>query len=521
MNTRTPIQPSNTPAVLSISFSVTGNRFLVGLSDGIRCLRTDNCFTTYHPALPVSDAHISDGGYAVAAQLDDRYLVLVGGGRNPAGKASVVTFWDALMGVEVSKFDFREAVKGVRVGRKWMVVVLDERAIVFEYQNLKSNPLLTPPPDDSHQAKEDAAQQATESQHLRGPNVPKALFPTATNPFALASLQGDTLALPAQSIGQVQLIPLNGGSKRVLRAHNSTLRNLTLNCNASQLATASEQGTLIRIFDAKTTDQLFEFRRGVDHAVILSLAFSPGGRWLASTSDKGTLHIFDCRPPDAATLAAQAEKAALERRQSHRKSQSTNYAAHRLSGGVAAEATSSLSGGGRSSPASIAPSAPGTFYQGSVQEYYGLRPVPSSASPPALSGPGVSAMAALKSSPWAPKVFKDVRSVASAGFSMGDDVPYWQGGASSSWTMAPDGTRKRIRHAVPPLPNDPSGRPPKGVLCIKQRDGGGGDEEGVVLYVVGGGSDARWEKFELAPTEGGGWALVFQGFRKYLQRQFV
>ncbi|KAI7414499.1 hypothetical protein KC332_g4082 [Hortaea werneckii] len=526
MNTRTPIQPATHPAVLSVSFSATGNRFIAALSDGLRCFRTDNCLTTYHPTLPLSSTGDSrEGGYAIAEQLDDRYLALTAGGRRPAGKSSVVVWWDALLGREVAKLDFREETKGLRLSTKHLVVILEHRVIVFLHQTLKSESRSPSSPGQSeHQLpNKDAIPMRHEAETApKAPNVPKSLHPTGHNPYALASLQGDTLALPAQSTGQVQLITLNSESnkKRVLRAHTSSLRQLSLSSDGALLATASEQGTLIRVFDTHSTDQLFEFRRGVDHAVILSLGFSPCGTWLASTSDKGTLHIFDLRPPEATALAAQIDREARERKQQHRKSQSLSHNPHRLSTGP----SSSLSGTGRSSPASITPSAPvtagtGTGYQGSVQEYYGLRPVPASASP--SSGPSVSAIAALKASPWAPKVFKDVRSVASAAFSMGDDPPHWQGGITSSWTTAPDGKRVRVKHPVPPSPADPSGRPPKGLLCIKNRKGAAGDDEGAVIYVVGGGSDAKWEMFELVPAEGRGRALLFIGFRRYLDRQFV
>ncbi|KAK4542463.1 hypothetical protein LTR36_006715 [Oleoguttula mirabilis] len=521
MNTRNAIQPSNQPAVLSVAFSATRNRFITGLSDGFRCFRTDNCFTTYQPTLP------SEGGIAIAAALDDRYQAYVGGGRAPAGKDGAVIFWDALLGKALNRFDFHEAVLGVRLSGRYMVVLLKERAIGFEHQELERPSLPTPPPD----AADDDGSPETDAEVLRGPNLVKALYPTSPNTYALGSLKGDLLVLPAQTPGQVQLIPLHAGSKRVLRAHNSPLRCLALSDDGTLLATASEQGTLLRIFNTRTTDELAEFRRGVDHAIIYSLAFSPGNRWLACTSDKGTLHIFDLRPPDPATIAAEQDRLAKERQQQHRRSQS--YATHRLSGGTAYENASSLSGGGggggnvslgRSSPASATGTGAGTGYQGSVQEYYGLRPVPTSASPP-TAGVGISAMAAFKASPWAPKVLKDVRSIASAPFYTGEDGPYWQGGAGHSWTTTPSGGRKRVRNAAATLPNDPSGRPPKGVLAFKPtgnaKDDDGGDDDGAVVYVVGGGRDARWEQFALLPTEGRGWVLVNEGFRKYLTRQFV
>lgn len=499
MNTRQPIQPSSTPIVLGLSFSLKNKRFVTATTSGLKVYRSDNCLTTYEPTT-------DHGPVAIAEALDDRYIAFVPRtqtkGVSGCGSGNVVMWWDYVVDREVTRLDFHEPVLGLRVAKRWMSVILLERTVIFSYQSLQRPN--TPPNDEASDDDDDLKGPP------RGPNEPHALHRTSPNPYALASLSEHTLILPAQTIGQVQLIPLPSGSKRVLRAHNTALRCIALSPSGSVLATASEQGTLIRVFDVKTLDQIAEFRRGVEKAVILSLAFNPGSeRWLACTSDKGTLHVFDLKP----AIASPAISPETQQRTQHRKSQShpNPNPTHRLSTG-APESLSAFSG--RSSPAS-------TAYQGSVQEYYGLRPPPSSASPSSQAA-AVSALSAFKTSSFAPKVLKDVRSVASAQFYMGEDPPHWQGGAAYSWTMGPDGTRKRVRNQVPALPNDPAGRPPKGIVAFAPLDKDGG----VVVWVIGGGSDARWEVFELVASSdgvggGNGWSLVKRGFRNYLTRQFV
>lgn len=49
-----------------------------------------------------------------------------------------------------------------------------------------------------------------------------------------------------------------------------------------------------------------ELRRGVDHAVIFSLAISPSNNMLAVTSDKSTLHVFDLPNPRNASYRSQS-----------------------------------------------------------------------------------------------------------------------------------------------------------------------------------------------------------------------
>ncbi len=58
-------------------------------------------------------------------------------------------------------------------------------------------------------------------------------------------------------------------------------------------ALTDSQGTLIRIFSTSNCARVGELRRGVDHAIIYSIAISPQSDLLAVSSDKATLHIFD------------------------------------------------------------------------------------------------------------------------------------------------------------------------------------------------------------------------------------
>lgn len=73
-----------------------------------------------------------------------------------------------------------------------------------------------------------------------------------------------------------------------------------------------DQGTLIRIFATANCTKLAELRRGVDHAVVFSLAFSPSNTLLAVTSDKSTLHIFDIPHPHHIVRRSQSPASVTE-----------------------------------------------------------------------------------------------------------------------------------------------------------------------------------------------------------------
>jgi len=75
-------------------------------------------------------------------------------------------------------------------------------------------------------------------------------------------------------------------------AHESQIAFLTMNYDGSLLATASDKGTLIRLYRTDTGEFLHEVRRGSDKAEIYSVCFSSSSKLLACSSDKGTIHIF-------------------------------------------------------------------------------------------------------------------------------------------------------------------------------------------------------------------------------------
>jgi WD40 repeat protein len=76
------------------------------------------------------------------------------------------------------------------------------------------------------------------------------------------------------------------------QAHETELVAMSLNFDGTLLATASEKGTLIRVFNTVNGTPLYELRRGSDRALIHSIAFDQSNKFLACSSDKGTVHVF-------------------------------------------------------------------------------------------------------------------------------------------------------------------------------------------------------------------------------------
>ena len=65
-----------------------------------------------------------------------------------------------------------------------------------------------------------------------------------------------------------------------------------MNKDGSLLASASERGTIIRIYQTKDGDLIQELRRGLKNSEIFSLVFNYNSKYLACSSSQGTVHIF-------------------------------------------------------------------------------------------------------------------------------------------------------------------------------------------------------------------------------------
>ena len=129
---------------------------------------------------------------------------------------------------------------------------------------------------------------------------------TAHNPEGVCALSScverGILAFPSKLSGKVQLIDITHvpagitASPVNIDAHKHDIAYLCINQTGTMLATASIQGTLIRIFNVERLSekpkQIMELRRGSDMAQILCINFSLDSRYLCVSSDKGTVHIF-------------------------------------------------------------------------------------------------------------------------------------------------------------------------------------------------------------------------------------
>lgn len=208
-----------------------------------------------------------------------QYIALVGGGKQPKFPQNKVcpedSGWLIVQGTDIvhevqiwndnrqtvsTSLEFKTPIQRVRISQTHLIVVLLNKVGIYR---------------------------------MKMPPEKVADYETVNNPFGLCELGKNIVAYPGRAVGQVKLFDLSTSNVSIIPAHESPLRALAISKNGDLVATASEQGTIIRLWSFPSCTKIAELRRGVDPAAIFSLAFSPSGSTLAVTSDKSTLHIFD------------------------------------------------------------------------------------------------------------------------------------------------------------------------------------------------------------------------------------
>lgn len=102
------------------------------------------------------------------------------------------------------------------------------------------------------------------------------------NPPSAAPSTGDVLLFSTRSLTVAN----------VIQAHKSPISFLSINSTGTMLATASDKGTVIRVWSIPGAEKLYQFRRGTREARIYSLNFNLVSTLLVVSSAHDTVHIF-------------------------------------------------------------------------------------------------------------------------------------------------------------------------------------------------------------------------------------
>ena len=188
----------------------------------------------------------------------------------------------------------------MRLNRKRLAVVLEEEIYVYDISNMSLLHTIATSPNPSAIC---ALSPSSENCFIAYP-LPKPREDNETRRPAHAPPQS-TFVSPTS--GEVLVFDtLSLKAVNVIEAHRSPLCSICLNNEGTLLATASETGTIIRVFSVPKGQKLYQFRRGTYPSTIYSMSFNLSSTLLCVSSTSDTVHIFRLGAPPGNTTPAGA-----------------------------------------------------------------------------------------------------------------------------------------------------------------------------------------------------------------------
>jgi WD40 repeat protein len=195
-------------------------------------------------------------------------LALVGGGTLPKFSKNKIVIWDDHQGKIMIQIRFNSNIIKVKLREDCIISILENRIYLLDINTLETIDILD-------------------------------TFDNPNGIFSMSNINNKlNIAFP-QNKGKIQLEYYNiikenfkKDETKIINAHESFIAFLTLNNEGNVLATASDKGTLIRLFNVYNQEMIVELRRGTKNTTINCLAFDINTEFIACTSEVGTVHIF-------------------------------------------------------------------------------------------------------------------------------------------------------------------------------------------------------------------------------------
>eukprot|EP00126_Sphaerothecum_destruens_P015177 Sdes_comp9101_c0_seq1m562 len=247
--------------------------FFVNFNQECSCLSvgTKNGYKMFN-CEPFSNCYSkADGGTGIVEMLFCTSLVaLVGAGEQPAFSPRRLQVCNTKRQTVICELNFVNTILAVKMNRKRLIVLLEDKIHIYDITNMKLLHTLTTP---------------------FNPKGICALSPNSDNNF---------LAYPSQlHSGEILLFDsFHLQASNIIQAHKSTLSIISFNYTGTLLATASNTGTLVRVFSVPDGLKLYQFRRGTYATLVYSLSFNLESTFLVVSSQTETIHIFKILKPE-------------------------------------------------------------------------------------------------------------------------------------------------------------------------------------------------------------------------------
>lgn len=331
------------------NFNQTGSCISLGTSIGLDIFSCDPFGRFF------SERSLHEGGYSIVEMLfNTSLLVIVGDGNSPSLSPRKLQLINTKKKSVICEITFPTAIVSVKMNRLRLVVLLKNQIYIYDITTMKllhvvesesnlyglitvsssleNNYLVYPNP--SHVINSDIRNHATtnnvtipsldgmDNENLNDKinlrknvdtaslkdltndtnsplntsiNTNNDINSNATNTGAVHNMGSGSNMSSESNVNNGDVIIFDMNTLRptlVIEAHKNNITCIALSPDGKLLATASEKGTIIRIFTVDSGIKVYQFRRGTYQTRIFSMVFSNDNQFLTVCCSTKTVHIF-------------------------------------------------------------------------------------------------------------------------------------------------------------------------------------------------------------------------------------
>ncbi|PPD88720.1 hypothetical protein GOBAR_DD14337 [Gossypium barbadense] len=276
--------------ILCASFNQDNSGFAISTKDGFKIIDSNTGRLCYDRAV---------GAFIIVEMLySSSLLAIVGAGEQPSLSPRRLCLFNTTTGAPLREMNFLTSILAVRLNRKRLIACVMLSPFLQELVEI-----VVIGSEDCYVMAGALVVVLQEKTYIYDSNSLSMLdtIDTVPNLKGLCafspSLEGCFLALPASTAKGAVLV-YNVMELQLhceIDAHRSPLAAIALSSNGKYIATASEQGTIIRVHLVSEATKSYSFRRGTCPSTIFSLSFAPSLQLpdiLVATSSSGSVHIF-------------------------------------------------------------------------------------------------------------------------------------------------------------------------------------------------------------------------------------
>jgi len=276
-------EPPGNVYLLSLGFNQDGSCFVAGTTAGFRVYAISPVSEIHRRENSAAFVHRSVSLVSMLFRTNIFAMVTVSDLDPSTGGPNKVQIWNDQTGKFAGELRSRNEVKGVALRKDIIAMVCEYAIYVYTLDKLR------------------VIQHLTTNANNRG----LCVLAVASDPWILCC--------PGQSIGAVRVqVGQDDRQTRVFEAHQTALAALALNASGTLVATASEKGTVVKVFQTSDGQLLYRLRRSARPALISCLIFRHDDRFLGVASSSSTVHIFRLDQATAREDAGQEDRASGE-----------------------------------------------------------------------------------------------------------------------------------------------------------------------------------------------------------------